>query len=351
MANQPQDAEVKGDVFKHQDTTRSISMRFKNDIGTWIIPDSTHTFTAKVANDTGLIGSYPVEIQGNQIILPTSELTELPPNDGIGHYSLEIWESYNDADGKEQTAIYPTPGYRVNFTVEENIADKAGQLIKQIGFQDVVNAAVIQAGQNLVVGNTTTLDPGQKASVSQVYKNGKNVLNFFIPQGLRGFQGPAGKSFRLKKTFPSIQEMNDSKGEGFEDGDFTLISSNVNDDDNAKMYVWDGSQFNYVGDLSGAQGMQGPVGPAPVIVVGTVTIGKPGTQPSVTFEKVDGGYKANFVIPQGEKGEKGDAPVRGKDYWTPEDQQAIKDDVTKTVGDAFAKAKNDVEDLIENGKW
>ena len=83
MANQPQDAEVKGDVFKHQDTTRSISMRFKNDIGTWIIPDSTHTFTAKVANDTGLIGSYLVEIQGNQIILPTSELTELPPNDGI----------------------------------------------------------------------------------------------------------------------------------------------------------------------------------------------------------------------------------------------------------------------------
>ena len=342
MANQPQDAEVKGDVFKHQDTTRSISMRFKNDIGTWIIPDSTHTFTAKVANDTGLIGSYPVEIQGNQIILPTSELAELPPNDGIGHYSLEIWESYTDADDKEQTAIYPTPGYRVNFTVEENIADKTGQLIKQIGVQEVVNQAVLQAGQNLVIANTVTGEPGSKASVSQEYSDGKNKLTFTIPQGEqgpRGFQGPAGKSFQIKKTFTSIADMNASKGEGFEDGDFTLISSTVEDPDNAKLYVWDGSQFNYVGDLSGAQGIKGDTGPAPTMAPGKVTASAPGSVPIIKYNKVDGGYVVDYVIPKGEKGDKGDPGERGEN-WTEDDKQTI-----------LTETKQYVDDAILNGKW
>lgn len=80
-------------------------------------------------------------------------------------------------------------------------------------------------------------------------------------QGPAGERGPAGKNFNIKKTFPSIQEMNNSKGAGFEDGDFTVIASTVDDPDNSKMYVWDGSKFTYISDLSGAQGIQGPVGP------------------------------------------------------------------------------------------
>ena len=54
---------------------------------------------------------------------------------------------------------------------------------------------------------------------------------------------------------------------------------------------------------------------------------------------------------KGDKGNDGKTPVRGVDYWTDVDKQAIKDDVTKTVGDAFAKAKADVEDLIVNRKY
>ena len=79
--------------------------------------------------------------------------------------------------------------------------------------------------------------------------------------GPRGPQGPAGKNFNIKKTFPSIQEMNNSKGAGFEDGDFTVIASTVDDPDNSKMFVWDGSKFTYISDLSGAQGIQGERGP------------------------------------------------------------------------------------------
>ena len=79
--------------------------------------------------------------------------------------------------------------------------------------------------------------------------------------GPRGPQGPAGKAFNIKKTFSSIQEMSDSKGAGFEDGDFAMIASDVNDPDNSIMFVWDGSKFTYISDLSGARGIQGERGP------------------------------------------------------------------------------------------
>lgn len=78
--------------------------------------------------------------------------------------------------------------------------------------------------------------------------------------GPRGPQGPAGKAFNIKKTFASISSMEASKGAGFEDGDFAMIASNVGDPDNSKMYVWDGSKFTYISDLSGAHGIQGPKG-------------------------------------------------------------------------------------------
>ena len=79
--------------------------------------------------------------------------------------------------------------------------------------------------------------------------------------GPRGPQGPAGKAFNIKKTFASISSMGASKGAGFEDGDFAMIASDVDDPDNSKMFVWDGSKFTYISNLSGAQGIQGERGP------------------------------------------------------------------------------------------
>lgn len=54
---------------------------------------------------------------------------------------------------------------------------------------------------------------------------------------------------------------------------------------------------------------------------------------------------------KGDPGNDGHTPKRGTDYWTAADQQAIKDDVSKMVGDAYTKAKAGIEELIENGKW
>ncbi|WP_421429908.1 collagen-like protein [Lactiplantibacillus plantarum] len=75
--------------------------------------------------------------------------------------------------------------------------------------------------------------------------------------GLKGDKGDAGKDFRIVKTFPSIATMN---GDGFSDGDFTMIASDVNDPDDGKLYVWNGTSFTYIADLSGSQGIKGDTG-------------------------------------------------------------------------------------------
>lgn len=119
------------------------------------------------------------------------------------------------------------------------------------------------------------------------------------PQGIQGNTGatgpqgpigPAGKNFNIRKTFESVSAMEASKGAGFTDGDFTMIASNVSDPDNSKLYVWDGSKFVYISDLSGTQGIQGPQG-----IQG--------------IQGIQG--KQGITGPQGPKGDKGDTGATG----------------------------------------
>lgn len=89
------------------------------------------------------------------------------------------------------------------------------------------------------------------------------------PQGVPGEVGPqgpigqTGKAFSIRKTYASIEEMNADDKSQFEDGDFALISSTVEDPDNAKLFVflYDLQEWNYLTDMSGSQGIQGEVGP------------------------------------------------------------------------------------------
>lgn len=80
------------------------------------------------------------------------------------------------------------------------------------------------------------------------------------PRGPQGIQGFAGKDFSVAKTFPSIAEMNASGGAGLTEGDFVMISSEPGDEDNAKLYLWNGTEFTYISDLSGAAGVKGDKG-------------------------------------------------------------------------------------------
>lgn len=341
--------------FKHLETTKDIVISLKNEYGGPQRPDPTHTWTAKVSDGQNYVGDYKVKTNATSLIVDSEDFTKLP----VGSYQLEVWEQWTDTDDTSQLSIYPSPQKTIPFTIYANVADQAEEEIKQIGFQDVVDQAVMNIGMNYVF-QVNTIEPDQTATVVQTASDGKNYVTFNIPRGKtgqQGFRGPAGKNFHIAQTFKSVKEMEASQGKGFEDGDFALIASDVNDPDNSKLYVWSDTnkQFTYMNDLSGATGIQGPAGPAPVLHVTKVTSLPATEQPTfVATPAGNGNYNVEVGIPKVEKGEagsNGSTPVRGTDYWTDADQKAIKDDVTQVIGDAYKKASDDIANQILNGKW
>lgn len=116
------------------------------------------------------------------------------------------------------------------------------------------------------------------------------------PQGAEGAQGPAGQKgekgdpFSIAKVYKSVAEMNSGyAADGVPQGGFVVINTgNVEDEDNAKLFYKGTAKYEYLKDLSGAQGMTGPKGE-------TGATGKQGP-----------------VGPQGETGAKGDKGEKGE---------------------------------------
>lgn len=116
------------------------------------------------------------------------------------------------------------------------------------------------------------------------------------PQGAEGAQGPAGQKgekgdpFSIAKVYKSVAEMNSGyAADGVPQGGFVVINTgNVEDEDNAKLFYKGTAKYEYLTDLSGAQGMTGPKGE-------TGATGKQGP-----------------VGPQGETGAKGDKGEKGE---------------------------------------
>lgn len=82
-------------------------------------------------------------------------------------------------------------------------------------------------------------------------------------QGIQGQQGIQGEAFAISKVYKSVSEMNaDFENAEVKEGQFVLINTgNIEDEDNAKLFVKGVSSYNYLTDLSGATGMTGPQGP------------------------------------------------------------------------------------------
>lgn len=108
----------------------------------------------------------------------------------------------------------------------------------------------------------------------------------------QGPKGDPGEAFSIAKTYASIDAMN--KGfatDGVKPGQFVMIDTgNVEDADNAKLYVKGAEAYAYITDLSGATGMTGPKG-------------EPGAQGPAG--------KDGAVGPQGPAGPKGEQGVQG----------------------------------------
>ena len=191
------------------------------------------------------------------------------------------------------------------------------------------------AGFGVATASAYTLEPGESAwvSVATTGSDTSKVFNFTlgIPKGATGEKGDTGEGFSIYKTYASVTEM-EADASNVEEGKFVLIVSNVDDEDNAKLYVKGADAFTFLTDLSGAQGIQGEKGEK-----GekgdqgqdgvTPQLGKSDTAITVTY---DGGTTVYDLVPladlkgdtgpqgeQGEQGEKGDTGSAGADGVTP----------------------------------
>lgn len=114
------------------------------------------------------------------------------------------------------------------------------------------------------------------------------------PQGLVGPEGPAGRPFQAARVYSSVVEMqNGFDTDGVAVGEYVIISTpDVNDPDNSKVYVKTETKYNFLTDMSGKEGIQGP---------------------------------------EGKQGVPGPAPVRGIDYWTSDDIATIREYVNLSI--------------------
>lgn len=81
--------------------------------------------------------------------------------------------------------------------------------------------------------------------------------------GPQGIQGKQGEPFQVAKVYESIAAMNNGYAtDGVKVGQFVVINTgNVEDEDNAKLFLKGITAYDFITDMSGAQGIQGPQGP------------------------------------------------------------------------------------------
>ena len=123
------------------------------------------------------------------------------------------------------------------------------------------------------------------------------------PEGPVGPKGEQGAPFRIAKIYNSVSAMQ-TDSNSLNMGDIVLINTdNVEDEDNAKLYIKNESGYSLLTDLSGARGVQGPAGPQGLKGEQGIP-GERGPQGEAGPQGLQG--------PQGLKGDKGDQGIQGE---------------------------------------
>jgi len=296
--------------FKFADTTTEIHLNALDDCSA---ANLTADAKVRIKNESGYLLGISANITDNHAVITSGQLSKLP----AGNYLIELWDTVNGG-----TAIYPSDGF-LALQINENVTGLSGGIVSSITVDDFVqqfSSLSEQLKQQVsdAVANGLKGDKGDdglsayQIAVINGYKGSQTewLASLIGDKGDKGEKGNPGKDFKIVKTFPSIAEMN---GTGFSDGDFTMIASDVNDADDGKLYVWNGTGFTYIADLSGSQGIKGDTGK-------TGEKGDPGEQGeqgiSAYQVAVNAGFSgsvdqwlASLIGAKGDTGDKGDDAI------------------------------------------
>ena len=361
--------------FKREETDKELIIQLQNENGGTIMPDTSHQWTAKIANQAGYRGDYPVKINGTQISLKSEQFDKLPADT----YWLEIWEQWPN-DGDPQTEIFPSPGKFLQFEILENITDSLDSAAKSISIDGIISSVALKASMNIDISSITMADPGTKPSVKKT-ATGQNVsFALVIPRGEKGDAATVkiGKVTTGKPTdqaavtnsgdeHDAVLDVTIPQGQPGEAATVKIGKVTTTTPDKPAAVTNSGDAHNAVFDIVIPQGKTGAT---PTLEAGAATKLAPGATPTCSLQKTDTGYKIALGIPQGATGA---MPQRGKDYWTADDINTIKawntdqinsmkdglktdlksyiDMVAPKKQDILDQTKQYVDEAILNGKW
>lgn len=217
-----------------------------------------------------------------------------------------------------------TIGYKIIDGIKTSVKVSLEDI--QTAYQDVVNAIKKseEAAKNANNAATTANEKAVLADTAAANANDTAEHPTYIGQDHYVYKwnktAPAydktdiytkGDAFSIKKVYASVANMEaDKSNPDITEGDFVLVNTgDVEDPDNAKLYVKADGDFEFLVDMSGAIGFTGKT---PQFSMGTVTTLEAGASAIVTVSDdgtdSDGNpkYKINFAIPRGNPG----APFR-----------------------------------------
>ena len=133
------------------------------------------------------------------------------------------------------------------------IANETQRDIYYTGIQNKVNNGEFN-------GATFTPSVDKDGNISWTNNKGLENPSSQNIRGPQGIQGPQGEAFKIKKTYSSIEAMQ-ADFDNMEVGDYVMIVSSVELEDNAKLYTKTETEWVFITDFSGSTGIQGEQGP------------------------------------------------------------------------------------------
>lgn len=136
---------------------------------------------------------------------------------------------------------------------DSRIANETQRDIYYTGIQNKVNNGEFN-------GATFTPSVDKDGNISWTNNKGLENPTSQNIRGPQGIQGPQGEAFKIKKTYPSIEAMQNDF-DNMEVGDYAMIVTSIELEDNAKLYSRTETEWVFITDFSGATGIQGEQGP------------------------------------------------------------------------------------------
>ena len=242
--------------------------------GATFIPSVSDEGVISWTNNGDLPNPKPVSIKGN-----AGEPGEKGDRGEDGYTPIKNVDYFDGKDGEDGKTPYIQDDYWYldgqNLGVKAKGADGASITIVSSHISNEsggISTIKFSNGTELTVRNGKDGQRGEDGTdgvdgVSATHSWNGTILTVTSASGtssvdLKGEKGDKGDGFKIERTFNSVVAMNAGfYSDGVPLHGFVLIETgNVNDEDNAKLFVKGVAQYHYLTDLSGAQGIKGEDG-------------------------------------------------------------------------------------------